>query len=380
LLRAVGIGLLGLSIVGCSREPEPRTTDARPPVSVTAATVTMADLDETFEAGGIVQARTTAALTSRILAPVVAVRVKPGDRVRSGQVLVVLDGRDLRARSRCAVAGARGAEQRVQAADADVRAADASLMLARATYDRIVALQARRSATSQELDEATANLPAAEARSAAAQARLQEATSAVETSRADSEAANTLESFTAIAAPFDGVVTEKMVEPGNMAAPGAPLVRVEDTRDFRLEVRIDESRRGALAPGTAVPVTLVEGSGSVSRTLDGTIAEVARAVDSDARAFLVKIALPSADGLHSGMFGRARLPNGRRRSLTVPPDAVIRRGQVTSVFVVDNGIARLRLINVADGVVLAGLTEGERVIVKPSPEVVDGRRVMETRP
>jgi multidrug resistance efflux pump len=169
------------------------------------------------------------------------------------------------ARARGAVAGARGAEQRVKAADADVRAADASLMLARATYDRIVALQARRSATSQELDEATANLRAAEARSAAAQARLQEATSAVDSSQADSEAASTLESFTAIAAPFDGLVTEKMVDPGNMAAPGAPLVRVEDTGGFRLEVRVDESRAGRTRSGTAVPVPWSRARGAPRR-------------------------------------------------------------------------------------------------------------------
>jgi RND family efflux transporter MFP subunit len=381
LLLSTGVGLLtGLSIVACSRQAERASADSRPPIPVTAATVAMTDLDETFEAGGVVQAQTTATLTSRILAPVMAVRVKPGDRVRSGQVLITLDGRDLRARARSAVAGARGAEQRAQAADADVRAAESSLALAKATYDRIAALHAKRSATSQELDEATASLRAAEARVAATSARLQEATAAIASSQADSDVANTIESFTEIASPFDGVVTEKMVEPGNMASPGTPLLRVEDRRVFRLDVRIDESRAGTLTVGSMVPVVAVDSPTDTARTLNGTISEIARAIDSDARAFLVKIALPTTEGLRSGMFGRARFTGRTRRSLTVPSDAVVRRGQVTSVFVVDNGVARLRLVNVADGEVLAGLKEGERVIVKPSPDVVDGRRVTEARP
>jgi HlyD family secretion protein len=208
LLLSTGVGLLtGLLIVACSRQADRASADSRPPIPVTAAAVAMTDLDETFEAGGVVQAQTTATLTSRILAPVMAVRVKPGDRVRSGQVLITLDGRDLRARARSAVAGARGAEQRAQASEADVRAAEASLALAKATYDRIAALQAKRSATSQELDEATASLRAAEARLAATSARLQEATAAIASSQADSDAASTIESFTEIASPFDGVVT-----------------------------------------------------------------------------------------------------------------------------------------------------------------------------
>jgi RND family efflux transporter MFP subunit len=381
LLLSTGVGLLtGLSIVACSRQADRASADSRPPIPVTAAAVAMTDLDETFEAGGVVQAQTTATLTSRILAPVMAVRVKPGDRVRSGQVLITLDGRDLRARARSAVAGARGAEQRAQASEADVRAAEASLALAKATYDRIAALQAKRSATSQELDEATASLRAAEARLAATSARLQEATAAIASSQADSDAASTIESFTEIASPFDGVVTEKMVEPGNMASPGTPLLRVEDTRRFRLDVRIDESRAGTLTVGSMVPVVAVDSPADTARTLNGTISEIARAIDSDARAFLVKIALPTTDDLRSGMFGRARFTGRKRRSLTVPSDAVVRRGQVTSVFVVDNGVARLRLVNVADGEVRAGLKEGERVIVKPSPDVVDGRRVTEARP
>lgn len=372
----VGAGLLlGLSAAACSSHPDATPADAAPPMAVKTARITAGDLPTTFEAGGVVQARTTAVLTARILAPVREVRVVPGDRVRAGQVLVVLDGRDLGANARSARASASAAGQGATAAAAEERAAQAALTLARATHQRITTLHAKRSATQQELDEATAALHAAEARAAGAASRAQQAASGVESARAASESAGTTESFTRITAPFDGVVTGKMVEPGNMAAPGTPLVQVEDTRGFRLDVRVDESRIAQIAPGATVPVTLDAGAGVT--TVSGRVAEIARAVDADARSFLVKLALPDTAGLRSGMFGRARFAGAPKRGLSVPAAAIVRRGQVASVFVVDKGVARLRMVNVRDTEVLAGLAEGDTVILDPAPGLVDGRRVTE---
>jgi RND family efflux transporter MFP subunit len=259
---------------------------------------------------------------------------------------------------------------RKQAA-AELRAAEAGLALARASHDRIASLEARRSATPQELDEATATLQSADARVAGADARVLQAASAVENARAASDQASTTASFTTISAPFDGMVTEKMVEPGNMASPGLPLLRLEDTREFRLEVRVDEARIGQIRIGDRVPLFL----GLATTAINGTVAEVSRAVDADARAFLVKIALPDAPGLRSGEFGRARFGGTRRRALTIPRSAIVRHGQLTSVFVVDGGVARVRLVNLSEAEVLAGLTESEMVILSPPAGVTDGRRV-----
>ena len=197
--------------------------------------------------------------TLRAVAPVREVRVSPGDHVREGQTLIVLDGDDLAAGARAARSAALAAEQGSKAAAAELQAAEAGLALARASHDRIAGLQAKRSATAQELDDATAALRSAEARVAGASARALQAASAVESARAASDQASTTESFTTIAAPFDGVVTEKMVEPGNMASPGMPLLRLEDTRGFRLEVRVDESRIGQIRNGDSVPVFLGTG-------------------------------------------------------------------------------------------------------------------------
>jgi RND family efflux transporter MFP subunit len=364
--------LMGAALAGCSaRRAAAAPADAAEPIAVTIAQVAMTDVAGAIESGGVVQARTTATIAARILAPVREVRVSPGDQVREGQTLIVLDGDDLAAGARAARSAALAAEHGSKAAAAEFQAAEAGLALARASHVRIAGLHAKRSATAQELDEATATLRSAEARVAGASARALQAVSAVESARAASDQASTTESFTTIAAPFDGMITEKMVEPGNMASSGTPLLRLEDTRGFRLEVRVDESRVGQIRNGDSVPVFL----GAGTSLIKGTVVEVSRAVDADARAFLVKIALPDVPGLRSGEFGKARFGGTPRRVLTVPPSAIVRRGQLTSVFVVDKDVARVRLVNLSESEVLAGLTESEVVILSPPAGVTDGRRV-----
>ncbi len=376
VFRAGASAAFALAVSGCSgRTPAP-AADAGSPLPVTVTRAEMADIGDTFEAGGVVQARTTAAITARILAPVREVRVAPGDHVKAGQTLIVLDGRDLAAQARSGRAAAQAAEENVTAADSEQQSAEAAVVLARTTRARIADLQSKRSATAQELDDVTGALHAAEARVAGAAARARAARAALDSARAAGDAAATTESFAIVSAPFDGMVTDKTIEPGNMAAPGQPLLRVEDTRGFRLDVRVDESRLGAIAVGTRVPVTLDAGAGSTT-TLSGTVAEISRAVDADARAFLVKVALPDGPAMRSGTFGRARFGAGSRRALTIPPAALMQRGQVTSVFVVDNGVARLRLVNVSGSEVLAGLSAGDTVIVGAPPGLTDGRRVTE---
>lgn len=369
-------GLAGLILTACSHDATTAPVKTAPPIPVTVASVAMADIADTFEAGGVVQARTTATIMARIQAPVQQVRVAPGDRVRAGQVLIVLDGRDLAAHARSARAAALAADQGVTAAASEQQGAEAALALARASHARIAGLHARRSATPQELDDATGALRAAEARAAGTAARAHAATSGVDGARAASEAAGTTASFALVTAPFDGVVSEKLVEPGNMAAPGMPLLRMEDTRGFRLDVRVDESRVGQVAVGAVVPVSVDSGTGGVASTLSGTVAEIGRAVDADARAFLVKVALPDATGLRSGTFGRAHFSSQPRRALTVPATALVHRGQLTSVLVVEQDIARLRLVSVRGAEVLAGVSEGDVVIVAAPPTVVDGSRVI----
>lgn len=373
-LAAVAAALsMSAALAGCAAHPAAAASrNATEPLAVTIARAAMADVPTAIDSGGVVRAHTTATISARILAPIREVRVSPGDRVRAGQTLVVLAGDDLAAGARAARAAALAAEQGAKAAAAERLGADAALALARASHQRIAGLQAKRSATAQELDEATAALRSAEARAAGAAARAVQAASALDSARAAGEQASTIDAFRTVAAPFDGLVTEKLVEPGNMASPGMPLLRLEDTRGFRLEVRVDESRIGHVRHGQRVPVFL----GTGATAIEGTVVEISRAIDADARAVLLKIALPDRPELRSGEFGKARLGGTPRRVLTVPPSAVVHHGQLTAVFVVEGGQARLRLVRLSESEVVAGLEDGERVILSPPPALTDGRPVV----
>ena len=368
--------LIGAAAGGCSHGEAP-TAVAGSPVSVSVAAAAEQDLLTPFEAGGVVRAQRVAVIVSRIMADVRAVPVKAGDRVRAGQTLVLLDGRELQAHRNGATAGQAVVTQATALAEADRQAAEAGLALARLTHQRIADLKAKNSATQGELDEAVANLRGAEARMSVAEARVAQARASIDSAAAGASAADVAASYATLTAPFDGVVTEKSVDPGNMASPGMPLVTVEDDRAFRLEVRLDESRAAFVHADDEVRVRL---DGAPDAT--GRVAVVERMLDSGSHDFLVKIDLASGTALRSGMYGRALFRGAARRGLAVPEAAVVRRGQLSSVFVVgaDNH-ARLRLVNAseaADGRVeiRAGVQAGERVVLSPPPALVDGSPVV----
>jgi len=386
MTRTPGIVAVAVAVLaaGCG-EPAPRgAAPPGEPITVTAAPVRSATVSDRLEAGGVVAASASAVVSSRVLAPILRVTVRAGDRVRGGDVLVTLDGRDAAARSRQANAAAAGAEQALAQARSDHAAAAAEQKLAVASHTRIASLRERNSATDQELDEAAARLATAAARAAGAQARIDHAIASLDASRAAADAAAAIETYTVIRAPFDGDITERLADPGNLAAPGTPLLRIDAGGAHRVDVRVDEARIVYLRPGDRVEVFLDgldrDGNGG---GLEGTVVEIARAVAVDQRAFAVKVALPSMGAVRTGTFARVRFRGAARQALLVPPGAIRRQGQVTSVFVVQDGVARLRLIQIGarlpEGVeVRAGLDAGEAVVTSPAPALGDGHAVAVT--
>ncbi|MGE3188298.1 MAG: efflux RND transporter periplasmic adaptor subunit [Vicinamibacterales bacterium] len=362
---------LPLAAAACGADHAPVAGPAASPVDAATAPVTRTPRPEWVEAGGVIGATSTATVAARLVADVSAVLVAPGDRVRQGQPLVRLDDRDVRAAAARARAGAEASGHAGDAADAELIAARAALGLAEASHRRIAGLRDKRAATDQEFDEAAARLAGARARVTAAEAQVAGARAAAESARAAAGAADVAASYAAILAPFDGVVTEKLVEPGNQVAPGVPLVRIEGGRP-RVEVTLDASRVPAVSVGDTVSV-LVDGDEAV----DGTVAEVARAAEVMSQAVRVKVDLPADVSRRTGRFATVRFQVGTRDALTVPETSLRRAGQITQVFVADDGAARLRLVSagVASGgrvEILAGLAEGERVVTAPPPGLVDG--------
>jgi RND family efflux transporter MFP subunit len=370
----VTISIASLTVAcGTSQRPAPPEAP-RANVRLTRADTT--NVPSQFEAGGVVRSRLVAAISSRVLAPVTEVRVRPGAHVRRGEPLVTLDVRELQAQADRATAALAAAEHSLRVAESEKQGADAGLTLANASFDRVNGLYAKRSATGQELDESTAALQTARARSSGAAARVAEAQSALVAARSEASAATITAAYATLTAPFDGVITERFVDPGAMASPGTSLLTLEDPASCRLEVRLDEAGAATqIAVGQTAEIQIESGIWK-----PGKVAELSR-IDPASHGFLVKVDVPPSAGCRPGAFGRARFWLASRTAITAPSSSVVRRGQMTFVFAVDrDGLARLRPVSTgtADGrrvEILAGLQAGDEVVLDPPVTLRDGARV-----
>jgi len=369
-------GLIAL-LAACGGAPEKKPEAAAgTPVAVQTAAAVQTDWASRYEAVGTVRARTSAVIAAKVMGYVKEIKVDTGDRVRAGQVLLVLDAKDLDAGHRSAQAVLHEAQAAAGEVDNAIAAAKAQLDLAQVTYQRMKDLHDKKSISNQEFDEASARLKMAQSGYDMAQSRKTQVDARIRQAEEGVAGATVALGYATITAPFDGVVTEKPVQLGNLTSPGMPLLTVERVGAHRLEVAVEESRLPMLHLGDSVKVAV----DALDRQLDAQISEIVPSVDAASRSFIVKIDLPAEAALRSGLFGRAAFETGRRTVLTVPSAAVVERGQLQSVFVVDGGRASARLVTLGetrDGLreVLSGLSAGETVVAPVPRELADGSKV-----
>jgi RND family efflux transporter MFP subunit len=351
-----------------------------PKAAVRAVAAETVEWPSVYEAVGTVQARTASTLSAKVMGYVREMKVDAGDRVKAGQPLVTLDSRDLEAGYRQAQAGLSEARSALMEVDNAIAAAEAQLSLAEATHRRMKDLYDKKSISNQEFDEVSARLRMAQANREMAVSRKQQLAGKIQQAEEALESASIIKNYAEIAAPFDGTITEKMADPGVLAAPGMPLLRIERAGSYRLEAQLAESWLPRVRAGQEVEIRLDALEGSMR----ARVAEVVPAVDAASRAFTVRINLPNVANLRSGLFGRARFSAGVKRAVAVPLEAVERRGQVESVYVIEGGRARSRMVSLGErhggmAEVLAGLEPGEKVVSPVPANLVDGAPV-EVRP
>jgi RND family efflux transporter MFP subunit len=315
-------------------------------------------------------------IAAKLMGYVRAVNVQTGDRVREGQVLLSLEARDLDSGLRRAQAGRETARQAIPAADSAVQAAKATLDLENATFRRMQELYEKKSISDHEFDQASASVKSAQAEYDMARAKRGQLDAEVAQAGEDVRAAEVTLGYAEVTAPFAGIVTAKSADPGTLATPGAPLLTIEREGTYRLEASVGESQLAAVRPGQSVSVRL----DGTSEPIAARVSEIVPAVDASSRSYIVKIDLPSTPALRSGIFGRASFQSGKRSVTAIPAKAVVERGQLQSVMVDDNGVARTRLITTGqrdkDRIeVLSGLTPGDKVIFPIPPGLADGTRV-----
>ncbi len=361
-LVVASLGVAGL--LGCSESKPPAQAPVEKVHGVALLQVQKATVPDVVEATGTVRAALSAQLASQVMGTITRVNVHEGDHVRRGEVLVSID----EAQQQAAYTGAKAG---LQASQESIAAADADYALAESTMKRYQMLYDKKSVSPQEYDEVKTRLAAAQARRDAAHAGRTQAEAGV-------SQANTAISFTKVRAPFDGIVIAKLAEPGAMAAPGVPLLVVEDPSRFRLEASVDESKMGAVKLGEAVPV-VIDALGD--QPIEGKVTQIVPAADPSSRTFTVKIDLPPNPQIRSGLFGRARFPHGERESIAIPKTAVLNRGQLQAVYVVGSDqLASLRYVTLGaasgDQVeVLSGLHSGDRIVAQPGDRELSGKQV-----
>jgi RND family efflux transporter MFP subunit len=373
------MALAAALLLGCGSERVPAVeAKGSTPATVRVTTATAAEQEwpATYEATGTVRARTTSTISSKLMSYVQQVTAQVGDHVREHQVLIVLDGREADTGHHRVEAALEELKGAIPEADHAVAAAKSNLDLAEITHRRMEDLRAKTSISAQEFDESGARLKAAQAAWEMARARRTQIDSKLAQVEQEIRAAAVMQGYSRIEAPFAGVVITRSVEPGNLAAPGAPLLTIEREGAYRLEVSVDESRLPGVKVGRAVEVSL----DPLGRKLTARVAEVAPSVDAASRSYLVKIDLPATPEIRSGMFGRALFALPARRVTAIPAASLIERGQLQSVFVVEHGAARSRLVTIGtrtkDAVeVLSGLRAGEQIVAPVPAGLEDGAKV-----
>jgi RND family efflux transporter MFP subunit len=303
------------------------------PVALVARTV----IPVIEEAAGTVQAERRTLISSRIVAAIRELRVAAGAQAEAGDVLIVLDDRELVARA----AEARRAAEAAAAARARIEA----------DFRRAQELLRTGVVSRSEFDQAESAFKVADAD--------------LERARQALQAAEVALSYTEIRAPVSGRVVDRLADPGDTALPGQPLLALYDPSALRIEVPVRESLVTQLKVGDRLQVRL----GGDPSAIDGTVDEIVPQAEAGSRTFLVKVGLPKRNGIYTGMFGRVLIPAGQRERILVPQASVRRVGQLAFVDVVanDRAVAR-RLVTLGPTVppdrleVLSGLRAGETVL------------------
>jgi membrane fusion protein, multidrug efflux system len=320
------------TFVGCGHKSERNELPSLPAASVRAQIVESKKRVATEEVVGTVRAKLRSVIEAKVSGRIEQMLVVPGQQVKAGEVLAVIDAREVQARYDQAVALR-------QQAEADLK--------------RLTTLFEQKILSQAEFDNAQAKARVAVAGVAEAETML---------------------GYTKVTAPFAGVITRKHADVGDLASPGKALLEMEDSTALRLEADVPEAVVGKLTLGDKLPVRI----SALEKELEAVVSEIAPAADPGSRTFLVKLDLPSTLGLRAGQFGRVAMPVGETAALRVPAAAVVQRGQMEIVFVVNDGKAQLRLVKTGKRIgseveVVSGVSAGEKIVAANAAGLVDGQ-------
>ena len=385
-----------LSLNKPSHAPETASTSV---LSVDTLTIRSQSVANTLELSGSIRPVEQATLSTRVMGRITQLSLETGDRFRKGDILTRIDVMDITAQTGQAQLGVAQAQAEVFRSQASLSQlesqkleAQSALRLAQVTQSRMSRLQAEGAVSKSVLDDANTALEQARARVAQSEAGIRQSQAAIDQTQAAVSRAelsvissDVSESYGTIFAPFDGVVVQKLAYEGEMAAPGTPLLKVENPNKLELEISVPEENLRFVRVGQSVKVQF----DAVNQSLNATIQQIVPSSNAQSRSFLVKIPLTNSGKLISGMFGRIALPIGAtKETLLIPTTALIQRGQLQGVYVLETAgeksitqsIAMMRWVKTGktqDGQIeiVSGLKVGDRIVTSNIAQLSDGQTV-----
>lgn len=299
------------------------------------------EVAQRYSIDGVVEATRQSTVSAQISGRVKAIYFDVGDRVSKGQIILRIDERE----ANQALAGSR----------AQLSQAQAALQNARLNYARSQELFKQKFISQAALDKAKADYEMALAQA--------------EASEAGAEQSALAQSYTAVIAPYGGVVSARMVEMGEMVTVGKPLMTGFDPAELRIITNVPQYKLSAIGSRPQVSIEVPE----LQRWLKPVDVSVQPSADPRTHSTQVRINLSSNEkGIYPGMFVRAHFVVGQERKLTIPLAAVVKRSEVVAVYVVGaDEVPRLRQVRLGEATpdgeieVLAGLQAGERIALDP---------------
>ncbi|MFH6768855.1 efflux RND transporter periplasmic adaptor subunit [Gaetbulibacter aquiaggeris] len=348
------IPLLAISFItfSCGNDENKTITD-KASISVKVKAVNDNSKSSFITTSGTIQAVKSANLSTRMMGYVTNTPVNVGDKVKQGQLLVVINNSDLQAK--------------LSQVNASINEANAAFTNAEKDYNRYKNLFAENSASQKEFDDMTAHYNMAKARLEGAKQMKNEVDAQF--------------TYANIRAPFDGVVTGRFVKNGDMANPGMPLIALEAPGNFEVIAMVPESNISEIISGSEVNV-LVK---SINKTVKGKVTEVSSSAKNTGGQFLVKVALEKTDAsILSGMFVTAQFSQEtqeKTNAVLIPVEALVTKGQLSGVYTVsESNTALLRWLRLGrtfgDQIeVLSGLNANESYIISADGKLYNGVKV-----
>lgn len=364
-------------VTGCSEKIRPGEVEVKRKKSglVSVATVSMISKERVYTAVGTVKGRNSATLSPQIMGRITAIRVREGEEVKKGDLLMTIDDSQAQAGLKAAESMLDEAMSAREEVEAAIGQAESGLELSKKTFERYKGLFEKRIISQQEFDEVSTNHEVAKRKYDMSLSRRRQVEAKVAQAEANIQNARVVRGYTRVVAPFDGIVARRFADLGSMASPGTPLFLIDEAGIYQILLSISEGYASVIKVGTACRVS-IEAAGIEEESL--TVSEIVPEFDPATRSFTVKVDLHEKSGVRAGMFGRATFSLGEDKVIAVPEGALVRVGGYEGVYAITKGdVARFFMVKTGERFggkveVLSGLSEGQRIIVSGLDQIRDG--------